>query len=106
MVEGDWRKRLAEAIEASGKNPRSVSRAAGYSPGYVHGILKEGKDPTLDHLAKVCDAAGASFIKIVLGVDLDPAQERLLRLQADLPEDQKKLLLGLAESIARGNGRT
>lgn len=101
-----WRKRLADAVADSGKSHRAVSIAAGCNPGYVHGILKEGKEPTIERLVKICSEIGVSVSYIVLGIDLSVAQERLLLLLSEIPDDQKKLLLELAESLARGNGRT
>ena len=45
-----WRVRLAAAVEESSMSMREASIAAGLSDGYVHGILKDGKEPTITKL--------------------------------------------------------
>lgn len=85
---------------------RAVSIAAGCGPGYLHGILKDEKEPTIERLLRICSELGVSLTYVILGIELTQAQERLLLLLSDIPDEQKRLLLDLAESLARGNGRT
>ena len=99
MAQDEWRKRLKEAAE--GKSLRAVSLAAGCSPGYLHGILRSNKEPTIARLVKLCDVLGVSVTYVVLGIAWNPTQERLLRLMSELPDEQKALLLDLAKSLAR-----
>lgn len=106
MPGDEWRQRLSEAIERSGKTPRAVSLAAGCSAGYLHGILKEGKEPGLERLMKISEVVETSLTQIILGIDLTLTQERLLLLLSGLPDDQKELLLRMAEELHRGNGQT
>lgn len=104
MEEDDtaWRKRLAAAIESSGKSMRAISKGAGKGPGYIHSILSEGKDPTLSNLLKVCDQLGVTLFEIVLGVDMTPEDEKILRLWRDAsPADQEALLQLLKSHAAR-----
>lgn len=87
----DWRHRLQSGIE--GRSWRAVSLAAGLGPGYVFSVLKEGKDPTIGNLAKVCEAAGLSLSYVLFGVDLSRADEESLALFHALPERKKEAFL-------------
>jgi len=51
-----WRFMMLEQIKANGDTMRGVSKRAGLSHGYVHGILIDGKDPTIDKFMAVCAA--------------------------------------------------
>lgn len=106
MATEEWRERLTAALERSGKTMREVSIAAGCGDGYVHSILKGGKEPGLERLAKVVKQLNVSFVYVLTGIEMTPAQEQLLALYEDLPEERKKLLLSMAEEFARGNGRS
>ena len=60
-----WRQRLSDALDESGKSKRAVSLAIGASPGYLHGILTEGKDPTIGMLAAICEQLGVSLDALI-----------------------------------------
>lgn len=84
MDTDEWRVRLTEAIKAKGLSMRAASLAAGFAPGYVHSILKDGKDPSVDHLIAVSREAGVSLLWVLYGIQASPATERLIRmLEAD-----------------------
>ena len=92
MNEG-WRARLSEAVAKSEKSGRQVSLEAGLGAGYLHSILKEGKDPTVSNLMKVCEKLGVSLWAILYGADLTAEDEELLRLyQASSPGEREALL--------------
>lgn len=80
MNDDAWRQRLADALTATGKSKREVSLAAGMGPGYLHSLLSEGKDPTVQNLIKVCEALGVSLSFILYGLDLTAQNEEILRL--------------------------
>ena len=82
----DWRSRLTDALKASGRSMRDVSLACGLAPGYLFGILKEGKEPTVENAMKVCRELGVSFSYVTLGVSMTPEQEELLQLLEQNPE--------------------
>lgn len=100
METGDWRARLAAALEASGKSKRSVSLAAGLGPGYVHSILKEGKDPTVDNLISVCREIGVSLSSVLYGVEMAPETEEILQLLEKSPDSRDGLLKLLRDRSA------
>ena len=93
METGDWRTRLDAALRKSGKSKRSVSLAAKLRAGYVHSILKEGKDPTIDNLIAVCDEIGVSLSAILYGYDLTTENEEILRLLQEASPGAREGLL-------------
>jgi transcriptional regulator with XRE-family HTH domain len=98
MREMQWRKRLAFAVEASGKSKREISLAAGLGAGYVHSILSEGKDPTIERLLKVCEATGVSLTHVIYGFNVSPEDEEFLRLISEAPEQERLAVLALLRS--------
>lgn len=103
MGNGTWRERFSDAVARSGMSQREISVAAGRAPGYVYGILKENKDPTIDNLVALADVLGVSITWLITGADVSPDQETLLTLYAGLPVEDQAALRRLAEAIA---GRT
>ncbi len=98
METGDWRARLETALKKSGKSKRAVSLAAGLGAGYMHSILAEGKDPTIDNLIAVCNEVGISLSAVLYGYDLTAENEEILRLlQASSPAAREGLLAVLRE---------
>lgn len=92
MNESDWRSRLEDAIKASGRSKREISLAAGKGPGYVHSILSEGKDPTIDNLIAICLALNVSLTKILYGFEISPETEEILSLIEANPRSRNGLL--------------
>ena len=103
MHDGRWRDRLAFAVEASGKSKRQISLAAGMGPGYVHSILSEGKDPTIEPFLKICSEINTSLTHIIYGYNVSPEDEEFLRLISEAPERERAALLSLLRSR---NGNT
>lgn len=95
MSEETWRDRLAAAIEKNGKTKRGVSLAAGLNPGYVHSLLVEGKDPTIDNLIAVCEKAGVALSYVMYGFEITAEAEEILRELAAAAPDQRKAMLTL-----------
>ncbi|MEX5600728.1 helix-turn-helix domain-containing protein [Pseudophaeobacter sp. C1-32P7] len=86
------RTRLGSALKEKGLSRRSVSLQAGLNPGFVHSILKEGKEPTVTSLAKVCDAAGLSLGYVLYGIELSQETEALVSLIEMNPEKRDSIL--------------
>lgn len=93
-----WRERLAAALEASGRSKRSVSLAAGLGAGYVHSILAEGKDPTVDNLTAVCREAGVSLSTVLCGIEMSPETEEIVGLLERLSPARRAALLQFLRS--------
>jgi len=92
MSDESWRIRLRAAIADSGKSMRAISLAASLSPGYVHSIMEDGKEPTIDKLLAVCDAIPVSAIRILLGVDALPDDVAILRALHENPDKRQGIL--------------
>jgi len=93
-----WRQRLAKSLEKSGKSMRYVSIAAGMGPGYLHSILVEEKDPTIESLVKVCKEIQVSISYVIYGYDVTPIQEEFLRLFELASPDDRQAILTLLRS--------
>jgi len=100
MSNGDWKQRLEAAVEASGKSRRAISLAAGMGPGYVHSLLKEGKEPTIGSLIAICREIGVSAAHILLGFDISAQDEEALTLLAQVPEDKRPMVLAILRSFS------
>ena len=87
-----WKERLAAAIEADSRSDRALSMESGNGKGYVHSILKEGKDPSVTNLTRLCDTLGVSLTHILYGFDITPETEKLLRAVGQHPETLPHLL--------------
>lgn len=100
MRDDDWKLRLEAAIEASGRSRRAVSLSAGMGPGYVHSLLREGKEPTVGSLFAICRELGVSVAHILLGYDMSSEDEDLLRSFARLPAEQKEIVRAILRNFA------
>jgi transcriptional regulator with XRE-family HTH domain len=95
-----WRDRLLAEIEKRKTSQRSISIAARLSPGAVNSWIRDGKDPSVDHLIAVCGALGVSLSYLIYGLKIDPQTEELLgRLQSD--PSAREHILGLLEVRSR-----
>jgi len=95
----NWKTRLAAGIKANKKSRREVSLAAGMGPGYVFSLLKEGKDPTVDHLSRVCDAAGLSLSYVLYGMEINQETEEIIRLLNSAPEAAREGMLQILRDL-------
>lgn len=96
----DWRARLSDALKRSGKSARSVELAARVSTGYLHDILKVGKEPTVGRLMRVVAQLDVSLSYILYGYEMSAVEEQLLQKFAKLSAKGKKTLLDAAEEMA------
>lgn len=96
-----WRTRLAKALTDKHLSKRGVSTAAGMSPGYVHGLLEEGKEPTVENLLSVCRASGVSEAYVILGYEIPPGTQELFQLWTTAsPKTREGILQILGEHKA------
>lgn len=92
MIENGWKTRLEEALEKSGRSKRSVSLAAGLGPGYVHSIIKEGKDPTIENLMAVANVLNVSLSYLLYGYEVSKEAEEILSLLERKPQQRAAIL--------------
>jgi transcriptional regulator with XRE-family HTH domain len=101
----DWRSRFIKAVEADGRTARAISKAAGLGPNYLTQMLSRGTAPSTPALVALCDVLGVSLTYIFTGAEMSPEEEELLRLSAELTDEQKKLLIELARQMPSGGQR-
>ncbi|MEV8468812.1 hypothetical protein AB0T83_18815 [Fluviibacterium sp. DFM31] len=100
MFESTWKARLEAAIKASGKSARAVSLASGSSPGYVSGILTEGKEPSIGKFLAICTAIPASPLHVLFGISAEPEDETILRALQESPEVRAAILALISKKRA------
>jgi len=92
MTDDGWRIRLQAAVDRDGRSMRDISLESGLSHGYLHGILREGKEPTLDRFMKVCAELGVSSTYILLGADVSAETEEIVRALESSPSKRAAIL--------------
>ncbi len=99
QIYDDWRVRLAQKIEESGKSMRAISLACGRGSGYVHSILKDKKNPRAEALAEICAEAGTSVPYVLYGIDISAEGEKFLELFSQASPDMRAAILTLLRAI-------
>lgn len=89
--------RLAEQLEKAGISMRAASNNAGFGNGYVQHLLTSDAEPSVTKLAAVCRENGVSFAYVLLGLNMSPQTERLLKLIEKNPEKLDSVLVLLGE---------
>lgn len=92
MEQNAWRNRLRDAIRDRKLSKRGVSLRAKLGQGYLHSILDEGKEPTIQNLADVCAAIPISMSFILYGYDVTPEDEAIIAAMHESPEKRQAVL--------------
>lgn len=95
----DWRSRLNEVIEKDGRSHRAITDAIGLSPSYIHGILKEGKDPRVRNLVKLAKELNTSLNWIMFGIQMTGDVQRLLCAFSSFDDNQKQQFLRIVDAV-------
>ena len=98
MENNDWRVRLAQKIEESGKSMRAISIAIGRTPGYVFTIMKDRKNPTAETLAEICTEVGTTLSFILYGFDISAEDEEFIKLFSQASPAERDVILALLRS--------
>jgi transcriptional regulator with XRE-family HTH domain len=101
MDNESWRIRLDEAVKASGRSRRSVSMGAGRGSNYLDSVLREGKDPTVDSLIRICQELGVTTAYILHGVDISPNALKLVDLLESADPEMREIALAVLNTRAR-----
>ncbi|MEP1637298.1 hypothetical protein [Ascidiaceihabitans sp.] len=80
------RNRLAEELERVNIKMRPASINAGLGGGYLSSVISDGVEPSVEKLARICNANGLSFPYVVLGLKMTTDQQRLLTLIGENPD--------------------
>lgn len=65
LPNNDWRKKLREAVEKSGRSKRDISIKAGLGHGYIHELLTTAKVPNIDNLSAVAAQLNVSVMELL-----------------------------------------
>ena len=95
QIYDDWRVRLAQKNEESGKSMRAISIAIGRGEGYVFTIMKDRKNPSAETLAKVCAEVGTSVSYVLHGIERSAEEEEFLELFSRASPDVRAAILTL-----------
>lgn len=102
MENDDWRTRLTTTMARKEISARALSLSAGCGPGYVHSILKEGKDPTIERLRAVADQLDVTVSHLLYGIDVSPETAEVVQLLEDNPEKRQGILAILRQPSSGG----
>lgn len=99
MADDKWRNRIEAAVKKDGRSLRDISLAAGLSHGYLHGILRDDKEPTLDRFIRICQELNVSLAFALMGMEISPETEQIIS-QIEADEPRRKALLDILSSRA------
>lgn len=88
-----WRDRLAALIEERDISMRALSIDIGMGGGYIHSILRDGKTPSVDNLAKAAGRLGVTLPYLLYGFEMTPETEEIVRLLEANPDARTGILL-------------
>lgn len=86
------RERLSALLEQKGLSMREASRRGGTTAGYLHSVIKDGAEPTVQKLASICEANGFSLAYVLFGFEISPETERLMTLMEKEPQARDGIL--------------
>jgi transcriptional regulator with XRE-family HTH domain len=95
-----WRRRLQDAIDASGRSMRNISLGADLNPGYLYSILRDGKDPTVDSLIRIAQELGRPLVTFFQEPDTVQERQHLTRMLHTLTPEQLRFLQTVAAGLA------
>lgn len=101
MHDSGWRQRLEEAARKDGRSLRDISLAAKLSHGYLHGILRDGKEPTLDRFARICKELNLSLSYALMGVHVSTETEEIIKGLDSDPGTREAILALLKRPSSR-----
>jgi len=76
----NWKVRLLEIIEKSGRTQKDISVEAGLGRAYLYGVCREGKEPSVENFLAICKALNVSPAFVLFGWNITEKQQELLRL--------------------------
>lgn len=91
-----WIDRLKMAIAADGRSSRAISTAAGLGTNFVQQMLKNGKEPGMDHLIRLLSALGDdAALYVMTGLRATRADLDFLEAVQAAPEGLRENVLGI-----------
>lgn len=101
-MEKTWYSRLLEVIKTDKRSFKKLSADIGQGQNYIQQMIKDGKEPGADKLAKLLDILGKeSALYVMTGVRANAQTIEYLNLLADAPEDLRRSTLDLLSKLGR-----
>ena len=76
-----WLDRLHETLQDNPKSLRAISKAAGCGPNYLQQMLRNGKEPGADRLARILDVLGREkSLYVLTGIDISKEDRELFEI--------------------------
>jgi transcriptional regulator with XRE-family HTH domain len=97
--------RLKQIRKAQSKTQKQVADAAGLSLSYYTEIELGKKNPNIQRLEAIAKALNVQVSEII-GQEAADEKQKLVNLIAQLSETDQKLVLQMAETLARANGKS
>lgn len=94
-----WKDRLKAAVDADGRTPRAISKAAGCGPNYLGEVFGKAKVPSIDKLLMLSAELKVSATYILTGSEVSPESEEMLMILASLGPDERDTMLRLGRQL-------
>lgn|GEM_PF-6524677 len=102
-MEKNWYARLLEAIDADPRSYKKLSADIGHGQNYIQQMIKDGKEPGSDKLAKMLDALGQdAALYVMTGVRITTDDLAFLASFKALPETAQRLAVDFFQSLLGG----
>lgn len=101
-MDTDWPTRLGRAIKADGRSMRAISLESGLGANYLSEIFRDGKEPGVEKMMKICATLNVSFTYVITGANLGPDDEDFFRILSELPPKERQTLVDLARALKKG----
>lgn len=99
----NWLDRLHEALKNDPRSLRAISTAAGCGPNYLQQMLRDGKEPGTDRLARILDVLGREkSLYVLTGINITEEDVEFLEIITRLKGEVKADGLRFLRSIQAG----
>lgn len=85
-----WLHRITLAVELSGRVKSELSKAAGFGVNYVSQMITEGKMPSGNRLARLCEELNVDQSWVLTGAPANPRLDRIVEIISELPTELEK----------------
>lgn len=99
----NWLDRLHAAIKDDPRSLRAISTAAGCGPNYLQQMIRDGKEPGADRLARILDVLGREkSLYVLTGIHMTEEDREFLEIVTSLKGEVKADGLRFLRSIQAG----
>jgi len=100
-----WLDRLHEALKSDNRSLRAISIEAKCGPNFLQQLLKDGKEPGADRLARILDVLGReTSLYVLTGIHMTEEDREFLEIITRLKGEVKADGMRFLRSIQAGAG--